>query len=184
MKFFPEVAAFLSVVSLCAAAGTQVLTDQGIQREILRSSHTTNFLYADDLTGCTVLAAHWPEEESGTANAYKNAIFVHVCQTTLSDVNLLDAFMQDDSKSEDVSIHDRLEILTNSGKLQPEKTFLVIKADSKNNEQYAANNQRLKNYINGWGIKVSEEIKYKALSGDTRAEQDPYANPAVSVTDT
>jgi len=158
MKFLPEVAAFLSVISLCAAAsGTKVATDQGIQRQILKSSHSKNFLYADDLTGCTVLAAHWPEKETGTSGAYKSALFVHVCQSTLNDATTLQTFMQDKSKSEGVSIHDRLQALTNAGTQQPEKTFFVVKVDSSNKE--------------------------KARSGAARAEQDPYEDPAVFVTD-
>jgi hypothetical protein len=182
MKFLPEVAAFLSVISLCAAAsGTKVATDRGIQRDILKSSHSKNFLYADDLTGCTVLAAHWPEK-TGSSGAYKTALFVHVCQSTLNDDTTLQTFMQDKSKSEGVSIHDRLSALTNGG-TQPEKTFLVIKVDSSNKELFPENNQRLKNYINGWGIKVSNQVTYKARSGDARAEQDPYEDPAVFVTD-
>jgi hypothetical protein len=184
MKFLPEVAAFLSVISLCAAAsGTKVSTDQGIQRQILKSSHTTTFLYADDLTGCTVLAAHWPEQGTGTTGAYKSALFVHVCQDTLSDATKLQTFMQDPSKSEGKSVHDRLQTLTNGATQQPEKTFLVYKVDSSGNEVYPEGNQIMKNYIAGWGIQVTGTATYKARSAAARAEQDPYETPAVFVTD-
>jgi hypothetical protein len=184
MKFLPEVAAFLSVISLCtAASGTRVETDKGVQKEIYENSHTTNFLYANDLTGCTALAAHWPQEGTGTG-AYKNALFVHVCQTTLNTDASLDKFMKDSTKTENgISISDWLDILTNKKKAQPEKTYFVVKVDSNGKEVFQANNQRFKSYINThWGIQVSGSVPYKALKGDATAEQDPYANPAVKVT--
>ncbi|KAN0070674.1 hypothetical protein V8E54_011543 [Elaphomyces granulatus] len=178
MKFLSEVAAFLSVISLCAAAsGTKVSTDQGIQRQILKSAHTTTFLYADDLSGCTVLAAHWAEQGTGTG-AYKTALFVHVCQDTLGDATKLQTFMQDKGKSEGTSIHDRLQTLVSSNG-QPEKTFLVYKVDSKGNEVYPAGNQIMKDYIKGWNIQVTGTATYKAIGANARAEQDPYETPAV-----
>jgi hypothetical protein len=181
MKFLSEVAAFLSVISLCAAAGTKVSTDQGIQRQILKSAHTTTFLYADDLIGCTVLAAHWAEQGTGTG-AYKTALFVHVCQDTLGDATKLKTFMEDKGKSEGTSVHDRLQTLVKSNG-QPEKTFLVYKVDSSGKEVYPEGNQLMKTYIEGWNIQVTGTATYKALKGDARAEQDPYETPAVFVTD-
>jgi len=184
MKFLPEVAAFLSVISLCtAASGTRVETDRGVRKEIFESSHTSNFLYANDLTGCTVLAAHWPKEGTGTG-AFKNAFFVHVCQTTLDTDTSLDKFMKDSRKTADeISISEWLDILTDEKKAQPEKAYFVVKVDTHGNEVFQANNQRFKNYLNThWGIKISGSVPYKALKGAATAEQDPYENPAVKVT--
>jgi len=183
MKFLPEVATFLSVISLCTAAGTQVKTDQGVQKEVAQSSHTTDFLYANDLTGCTVLAAHWPQAGSGTG-VYKNALFVHVCQSTLNADASLDKFMKDPTKTEnDASISDLLDILTDDKTKQPEKTYFVVKVDKDGKEAFKANNQRFESYINThWGIKITGKIPYKALHDPATAQQDPYANPAVQVT--
>ena len=162
---------------------TKVPIDRGVYEEIHESSHKSDRLYADDLTGCTVLAAHWPEKE-GTGS--KEALFVHVSQITLDNTDSLNKFMKDESKFDEASsIHDVLEMLTTGkeGK-QPEKTFFVIKADSNNVEQYLENNKRLKEYIStNFKIEDIQEIKYKALGGDVRAEQDPYEDPAVSITD-
>ena len=183
MKFLPEVAAFLSVISLCAAAsGTRVTTDQGIERDITKKDHTTTFLYANDLSGCTVLAAHWPEK-TGSSGGYKSSLFIHVCQTTLGDVTKFKTFMEDKGKSEGKSIHDRLQTLTNGATLQPEQTWLVYKVKSDGEESSPVGNKNMKNYIAGWGIKVTNTATYKAINAEARAEQDPYEAKAILVSD-
>ena len=179
MKFFPEVAAFLSVISLgLCADGTQVKIDQGVVMDIYQKNHGKNYLYADDLTGCTVFAAHWHEIFTRPEGPYKQALFVHVCQATLATPDLLEKFMTDDSKGTDkTSIHDWLEeIIGVDG--QPEATFLVSKAGSD-----PGYNRNLKNYIStNFEIQVSQENELTYVgSKETRAEQDPWETPAVHV---
>ena len=74
MKFFPEIAAFLSVISLCAAAtGTQVKIDQGVVKDVDQNGHASNYLYADDLTGCVVFAANWATVTTRPEGPYKHS---------------------------------------------------------------------------------------------------------------
>ena len=179
MKFFSEVTAFLSVISLCAAANTRVETDQVRQREIFQVSHGANVLYANDLSGCTVLAAQW-----AAVSGSKQAIFVHICQTTLNADASLDTFMNndDDNVSEGLSVNDRLEILTGIG--QPEATFLIVRVDGSGNELFPTNNQRLRTYINThFHMQVTQQLTYRAVNAEAIATQDPYENPSITITD-
>ena len=180
MKFFFEVTAFLSVISLCAAAATQVETDHVRQRQIFSATHGSNVLFANDLIGCTVLAAQWAE-----VSGSKEAIFVHICQTTLSADASLNTFMNNDNDdvSEGLSVNERLEILIDAGG-QPEATFLIVRVDGSGNEQFPTNNQRLRTYINNkFHMEVNQQLTYRALNADATATQDPYENPSIIITD-
>ena len=174
MKFFPEVAAFLSVISLCAAAtGTQVKIDQGVVKNIDQNGHTSNYLYANDLPGCVVFAANWV-----TVADHKQALFVHVCQATLNTPELLKKFMTDDSKGTlETSIHDWLEEIIRADK-QPEQAFLVSKAGS--DPKY--NNNMIAYLTDNFQITIpaANQLTYVGKK-DATVIQDPWDTPAVSV---
>jgi hypothetical protein len=177
MKFFPEVAAFLSVISLCAAAtGTKVKLDQGVVKDIYQNGHASNYLYADDLTGCVVFAANWAEITTRPEGPYKQALFVHVCQATLDTSDKLEKFMTDHSKGTDkTSIHDWLEeIIGIDG--QPEQAFLVSRAGS--DPKY---NENMITYLkDNFKITTPNELTYVGKKHAT-VLQDPWDTPAVSV---
>ena len=176
MKFFPEVAAFLSVISLCAAlSGVRVTIDKAVEQRTYPKTHANELLYANDLTGCVVFAANWPQKTDGTG-LYKETLFVHVCQATLATSDKLEKFMTDDSKGTDrTSIHDWLEeIIGIDG--QPEQAYLVSRAGS--DPKY---NQNMITYLkDNFKITNPNELTYVGKK-DATVIQDPWDTPAVSV---
>ena len=179
MKFFPDVAAFLSVISLCAAAlsGVRVETDKAVEQKTYQNGHADHTLYANDLTGCVVFAANWPQKTDSTG-AYKDALYVHVCQATLATSALLEKFMTSNGIANEYTIHEWLELLIQgSGGSQPEAAYIVNKAGS------AEYNQNLINYLrDNFGITVPalNMLTYVGKK-DATVVQDPWDNPAVTV---
>lgn len=172
----------LSLITL-ATAEVKVATDFGLVRNIPRTGHSANRLYADDLSGCTVFAAHWAEVSSAT-----QSIYIHICQVTLGDAAALDRLFNNPARSENMSLKTRLDGLTNNGANQPIVAELVVKATAAGAEEFQANNDRLRAYLNdSWGIvvpaagAVNADYKYRA-NGPTRnarVELDPYDTPAI-----
>jgi hypothetical protein len=179
MKLFPEVAAFLSVISLCAAlSGVRVTIDKAVEQRTYQKTHANELLYANDLTGCVVFAANWPQKTDGTG-LYKETLFVHVCQATLATPTLLGNFMTGEGIANDYTIHEWLELLIQgTGGSQPEAAYIVSKVGSD-----AGYNQNLIDYLRdnfAITIPTTHMLTYVGKK-DATVVQDPWDNPAVTV---
>ncbi|RYP27897.1 hypothetical protein DL767_007485 [Monosporascus sp. MG133] len=129
-------------------------------------------LYADDLTGCSVAAASWPESDEGRWGA-----FMHLCGSTIEDANEFQRIIEEDGRGyEGLSMADSWAFLIeNLG--QPESVYLVRSADSSGNKNFPTGNQRIRDFLQstvGITTAINQDHTYTGNAIEATAELHPW----------
>ncbi|RYO96253.1 hypothetical protein DL765_011634 [Monosporascus sp. GIB2] len=169
MKSATVSSAFLSVLSLVSATRWKVEVDHMRAEPCVDGN---DILYANDLTGCSVAAASWPQGDQGKWGA-----FMHLCGSTIEDAAEFERVIREGFRGyEGLSMADTWEFLRdNLG--QPESVYLIRSFDSSGNEKFPNGNQRIRDFLqNDAGITtaINQDYKYTGNANAVTAELHPW----------
>ncbi|RYO83398.1 hypothetical protein DL766_006823 [Monosporascus sp. MC13-8B] len=159
---------FLSILSLVSATRWKVEIDYTRAEPCVDGN---DILYADDLTGCSVVAASWPESDRGKWGAS-----THLCGSIIEDADEFQRIIQEDGRGyEGLSMADSWDFLGDDLG-QPESIYLIGSVDSSGNENFPTGNQRIRDFLqNDAGITaaINQDHTYTGNGNEATAELQP-----------